>query len=359
MAIIFDGPVTPTDATVLIRTVPQPADLLLNEILPDRTIGAMEVDFSVVTRIGNTARFRAEDAPAHITPRDSLVLNRAPLVPLSGAKPVIGELEARRLYGLHNGGSPVAPLADAIYNDLENLTLDVYRRAEQARGQALGTGTFALNEGGLNGTIDYGIPTANKPTAPTLFSQTGAGGTTPADIVGYLNTLRTQYIQTNGYPPGRMWTSTSVLNFMQQNKQLQSMAVQTIGSSFQGFAGLVPTNALNAILGTFNLPGVSRVYDSRISTDGSVAGQLILPNNVILLLPPENIEVGYTAWGPTVTAQEMAQLPGVFTEDLGPEGLVGFIDQGDAFPYKKQCFVDSLMLPVITNANAIMIVTVA
>lgn len=351
MAIILDAPVSPTDLTVLTRNVPSQNQLLLNRILPDRHTLSMEVDFAVVTKTGNTARFRAFDGPAHITPRDSLVLNRAPLIPLTGAKPVISEQDAARLYNLREGGAYLESIAESIYDDVTNITLDIQRRAEQARGSVLATGTLVMNEGGLNGTLDYGVPSGNKVTAPILWSSTGT-----ADIITYLNTLRTAYIALNGYAPGGMVTSTNVLNFMQQNTKLQSMVVQQFGPSLGGFAGLITQNALNAILGAYNLPQLSFVYDTRINVDGGAGITPVLPTNIVLLLPPEGVEVGYTAWGPTVTANKL-----VGEGNLGEvaPGLAGWVDRGDEFPYKTQTFVDSLMLPVLTNANALMIVTVA
>jgi len=346
MALILDGPVTPQDATTFVRQVPTPADLLLNQILPNRVTESPEVDFNVITKTGNTARFRAADAPAHISPRDQLALNRVPLLPLTDAKPVLGELDLMRLYGLSYGQSPVAAAAESIYDDLANAALDVQRRAEQARGSALSTGTLVLAEGGLTGTIDFGVPAGNKVTAGTLWSTTAT-----SDIITFLNTQRATYIALNGFAPGGMIISTTVLNYMQQNAKLQSMAVQTIGPSLQGFAGLIPRNTINAILGTFDLPPITMVYDTKVSVDGS--NTLVMPVNLVILVPPSNVELGYTAWGPTVTARKLAGTVG-----LG-SGMVGFVDRGDEFPYKEQTFVDSLMLPVITNPNTMMILTVA
>jgi hypothetical protein len=351
MAIILDAPVTPDDLTVIVRNVPSQNDLLLQRILPDRVGPEMEVDFSVVTRTGNTARFRAFDAPAHVTPRDQMVLNRAPLVPLSAAKPVITEQEAARRYALRRQATYLENVADSIYDDVTNSTLDIQRRAEQARGAVLSTGTFVINEGGLNGTIDYGVPSGNKVTASTLWSSTGS-----ADIITQLNTIRQAYIALNGYAPGEMWLSTAVLNYLQQNTKLQSMLVQQFGPNVGGYAGLVPVPALNAILGAYNLPQVGQVYDTRINIDGGAGVTPVLPTNVVLLLPPAGISVGYTQWGPTVTANQM-----VAEGNLGESapGITAWVDRADDFPYKTQTFTDSLMLPVIKNANALMILTVA
>lgn len=349
MAIILEGPVTPDDGTIFIRNVPAQVDAqALDEILPDTYDNALEVDFTVVSRRGNTARFRSHDAPAHINPRDQLTINRAPLVPLTDSKPVLGENELARLYGLHYANDPKAALADAIYNDLESGAADVKRRAQQAKGQVLSTGTFAINEGGMNGTIDYGIPAGNKITSPTLWT------TNTFDVISFLNGVRNTYVALNGFAPGRVLTTTPVVNMLQQNTKLQSMAVQQIGTSMQGYAGLLPQNALNAIFGAFNLPAVTYICDAQVSVDG--VSTPLVPQNVFILLPPAGVEVGRMQWGPTVTAQKLATT-GAFTQTV--PGMVGFVDEADEFPYKQRTIVDSLALPAITNAYGVMILTVA
>ena len=234
------------------------------------------------------------------------------------------------------------------------LTGDVYRRAELARGSVLSTGTLALNEGGMNGTIDYGVPSGNKVTAPILWSSTGT-----ADIVSYLNTLRLQYIALNGFAPGGMVISSTILGYMQQNTKLQSMAVQQFGPNMGGYAGLLPRNALDAIFGAYNLPPIVLVYDTQVNVDApgvATAYTRVIPQNLVILLPPADQPLGYTAWGPTVTALKL-----VGEGNLGEvaPGITAFVDRADEFPYKSQTFVDSLMLPVIENANLLMIVTVA
>jgi hypothetical protein len=348
MAIVLDGPVTPQDGTVFTRLVPTPANLLLNQLLPDRPTEAQEVDFSVVTKRGRTARFRALDAPAHRSARDSLVMNRVPLLPLSDAKPVRTEQEIARLYGLTQSNNPISPAAMAIYDDLKDSTQDILRKAELARGAVLSTGTLPLNEGGLVGTLDYGVPGGNKLTAPTLWT------TLTADTISFLNTARAAYIALNGFAPGGMTTSTNVLTLMQQNTKLQSMVVQQFGPNLGGYAGLLPQDALNAILGAYKLPNLGLVYDTMVDVDGS--NTLVIPNNLVILTPPAGYELGYTAWGPTVTAQKLAA-----TGDLTvtAPGIAGFVDRGDEFPYKEQVITDSLMLPVIENPNYLMILTVA
>jgi hypothetical protein len=352
MAIVLDGPVTPDEGTLFVRNIPTPTDgSALDAFLPDVYSQSTEFDFTVLNKTGNTARFRAWDAPAHMNPRDSMVINRVPLVPLSATRPVISEQELAKLYGLAYLNDPKAATARAIYDDMDPLAKDVRRRAQQMKGQILSTGTAVINEGGLNGTVDFGVPGGNKLTAPTLWS------TITADIITFLNTARAAYIALNGFPPGKWLSSTNVLSLMQQNTNLQKMAVQSLSSGqLGGYQGLIPQSALQAILGAFNLPDPTvNICDARVSVDGT--STLLLPANVVVLGPPSDQEMGRFQWGPTVTGQKLVS-EGAISVGEAP-GLIGFVDRADEFPYKERSIVDSVGFGGVTNPNAHMILTVA
>lgn len=352
MAILLDSPLSPDEGTLIVRNVPTQTDLsALDAFLPDVYDNALEFDFTVLNRTGNTARFRAHDAPAHVNPRDMLTMNRAPLVPLSVSKPVIGEQELAKMYGLSYANDPRSALANAVYGDLAAGAADVRRRAAQAKAQVLSTGTLVLNEGGLNGTIDFGVPGGNKLTAPTLWT------TNTADIITFLNTARQAYIAANGFAPGKWLSSTNVLTLMQQNTKLQSAVLTTYGNGATGgYSGLIPQAALASILGAYNMPNPTQyVCDGRVSVDGSLT--TVLPSNVVVLGPPDDQPLGKMQWGPTVTGQKLATEGALTVGDV--PGVVGFVDRGDEFPYKERSIVDSLSLAGLTNSNALMILTVA
>lgn len=357
MAYVLDSPLSPDEGTLIVRNIPTPTDVsALDAFLPDVDDDALEFDFTILNRTGNTARFRAWDAPAHMNPRDQITMNRAPLVPLSVTKPVKGEQELARLYGLSYANDPRAALANSVYADLQAGALDVKRRAAQAKGQVLSTGTLVLNEGGLNGTIDFGVPSGNKLTAPTLWSHQ-TSGVYDADIVTFLNSARQAYIAKNGYAPGKMLTSTAVLTLMQQNAAMQKMVVQQLGSGqLGGYQGLIPQQAVASILGNYNLPNPTQyICDGYVSVDGTPT--LALPANVVVLGPPDNQALGKMQWGPTVTGQKLAQAGAL---SVGPvPGVIGFVDRGDEFPYNERSIVDGLALVGLTNANALMVLTVA
>lgn len=352
MAYVLDSPLSPDEGTLIVRNIPTPSDLTaLDAFLPDVYGDELEFDFTVLNRTGNTARFRAHDAPAHVNPRDQLTMNRAPLVPLSVSKPVVGEQELARLYGLSYANDPRAALAQSVYADLAAGAMDVKRRAAQAKGSVLSTGTLPINEGGLNGTIDFGVPSGNKLTAPTLWT------TLSADIITFLNTARAAYIAKNGFPPGKWLSSTNVLTLMQQNTKLQSAVLTTYGNGATGgYTGLIPQAALASIIGDYRMPNPTQyVCDGFVSVDGTPT--LALPANVVVLGPPDDQPLGKMQWGPTVTGQKLAAAGALSVGDV--PGVIGFVDRADEFPYKERSIVDSLALAGLTNSNALMILTVA
>jgi hypothetical protein len=158
MAIVFDGPVTPDAATLYIRSLPSPSDLLLSAIFPDRLVTKNTIDISELTRRNRTARFRAYDARLHVSERDTATLRQVKLPALSSSI-TVGEFERLQIEMTRLAGTDYSSIVDAVYDDLTNLTAEVRNRMEQARGDVLTDGklTFA-GEGQLTMEADYGVP---------------------------------------------------------------------------------------------------------------------------------------------------------------------------------------------------------
>jgi hypothetical protein len=166
MAIVFDGPVSPDALTEYVRNVPTPVNQILNQVLPDRHFTKNKIDVSVLTRRGRTARFRAFDANVHKTSRDTAVINTVKLPPLSDSISM-GELESLELELARNEGSNMQSLIEQMYDDAGNLTRNIQRRMELARGDVLTDGKFTLaGEGGLTLEADYGVPAPTSPRRP-------------------------------------------------------------------------------------------------------------------------------------------------------------------------------------------------
>lgn len=343
MAIVFDGPVTPDALTAFVREVPSPADQVLNRILPDRVLNRNTVDLSELTRTNRTARFRAFDARLHVSERDVVATKQVKLPPLSSSVSV-GEFERLQLEFARLGGTNQAAIVDAIYDDATNLTREVRARMEQARGDVLTDGKFTLaGEGNLTMEADFGVP-GNHIVAPATPWSTVASATVIADLTAWVNV----YIATNGSRPVGMMLSTRVMNFMLQNAE-----IRTLAASLAGSPGLVTRPALDAALSAFGLPPVSLVYDSNVDVDG-VTTKVIPDDRVILF--GEN--VGYTAWGITATALELAQAAETDLSFADAPGITGVVIK-EGPPFRQFTYVDAVGMPVLENPRRLLVADVA
>lgn len=346
MAIVFDGPVLPDDLTVFVREVPLPANLVLNQILPDRYVKTNRVDVGTLTKTGHTARFRAYDAPLHVGKRNVASLTTVHLPPLSDSL-TMGELERLELEFARTQGTNQAAFADAIYDDATNLTLNVQRRMEQARGDVLTDGKFTLaGEGGLTIEADYGVPAGNF-VAPVGADWDDTGS---ADIIGDENAWINAYIALNGYAPGGQWISRQTLNQMLSNSGLRTATGTVLGAS-----SLLTRGTLDAVVASHGLPPIVGVYDTQVDVDGT--STRVIPANKVIFTPPEGQELGYTAWGVSATSLELVNSNESDQSFEDAPGIVGVVEKVGP-PYRQFVFVDAVGMPVLEQPQTLMVATV-
>lgn len=346
MAIVFDGPVTPDALTTFVREVPTPADQVLNTLLPDRFFTTNTIDVAEITRTNRTARFRAYDARLHVSQRDTAVLKQVKLPPLSTSLSV-GELERLQLEFARTAGTNQRAIVDAVYNDAENLTREVQSRMEQARGDVLTDGKFTLaGEGGLFMEADYGVPGGHIVAPGILWSSTGT-----ATIIANLNAWVDVYVATNGFAPGGMVMSRTVLNYMLQNAELR-----TLNASLVGTPGLLTRPAVDSALAAYGLPPITLVYDTQVDVDG--VSTRVIPADRVIFHPPNPADLGYTAWGVSATALELLNSSRVDLSFQEAPGIVGVVEK-DGPPYREFTFVDAVGMPVLANPRLLMVADVA
>lgn len=347
MAIVYDGPVLPDDLTVFVREVPLPNLIWLHNLLPDRQVQFNRVDVGLLTKTGRTAKFRAYDGQVHRGQRDAASLTTVKLPPLSDSLSM-GELERLQIEFARTGGTNQSAFIDAIYNDGQNLTQNVQRRMELARGDVLTDGKFTLTgEGGLTMEADYGVPAGNLVTAGTLWSDH-----TNADPLADLVTWMRAYIVLNGYPPAGMTVSFNELMDLQQCAKLRTQFSSLVGSP-----SLLSPDQVRSILQTYGLPQIEQVYDSMVDVDGTPTR--VVPEGKVIFTPPDpGTNLGYTAWGLSATSLELVNDARAELTFEDAPGIVGIVDKSDAPPFRQTTFVDAVGMPVIENANALMVATV-
>jgi hypothetical protein len=343
MPIISDY-VDPAALTAFVREVPRPANQILNQFLPDRVLNDIEAVIDSVTRVNRAAKFRSYDAETPIGQRDGLTQNRVMLPPL-GQKTVLGEFERLQLERLRTGGQANQGLIDAIYNDAETNTRAVRARMELARGDVLVDGKFTLTaENGLTLETDWGVPAGNLVAPGTPWS-TVATATPLADLVSWTDT----YTALNGEPPAFALTSRSVVGNLLRNAEIRGLA-----ASLGGTPSIVTRQQLQTVLEAHALPTIIE-YDTQVNVNGT--DQRVIPADRFVMLPQDPSTLGYTAWGITAEALELAGVsnPTIAFDDA--PGLIGVVlKEGD--PVRTWTKVTGVGMPVIVDPNRLMVADV-
>lgn len=353
MALIYDL-IDPQTLQGFVRALPQP-DLTLSSWLPNQEVP--DIEFSYTKALagpdGNllydedAAYYRAFDTEAPIARRSGTANQfsaqpklRGQIPPLS-LKIRLGEEERLRMDALRTGN--FGPIIDQIFDDVARLTRAIQARVELARAQAITTGTVTIAENGVTGFMDFGMPSGNKPVAPTVWTDPAA--LVIDDALGW----QQYYINTNGEPPAHFLCSSRVISALLRNTQIKNLA-----------GGLAPTpnivtpETVAAVFRAYGLP-VPEAYDVRLKVEG--VAQRLMPENMMLIMPRQgDARLGKTFYGVTAEALEL-QAEGKIVARQAP-GLVAVIDK-TFDPVSTWTKVAGVAVPVLTGPSLIMPVTVA
>ncbi|RBO87968.1 major capsid protein [Nocardia puris] len=341
MSLIFDGPVTPDDATFFVRQVPTPSDHLLAKFVPDRLVQEQTIRLANATRVNRTASFRAFDGNIPQLERDFVSTREVDLLPMSvqGSK---GELERLMLEKARQDGGNSAAIIQAIYDDLEAGVRAIRNRVEVARGELLSTGKITLDENGIQLTADYQVPEHHF-VAPAVPWTSVAEATIVTDLTGWVEL----YIADVGAPPSGMIISRRTGGLIQRNAEFKAYS-----HSIAGTPQIVSRSIVNSVLDDFNLPPISAVYDTVINVGG--VDRRVIPEDRVIFLPPSGSPFAHVAWGITATALELVSAAQTDMAFADAPGLVGVVVKSGP-PYKETTVVDSLLLPVLERPEALMV----
>ena len=343
MAIFFDAPVEPDALTAFVREVPTPSNLRLTQLFGEpRQLDTNTVDFAEIVRTNRTARFRSFDGRIHVSERDVGSEKRVKLLPLSTSLSM-GEYERLQLEFARTGGTNQQALANSIYNDGENLTREVLNRMEQAWGDVLSDGKLTIDENGFQGEADFGVPAGNLVTPAGDPWPTVATADALTDLVTWVDA----YIALNGFPPGAILTSQKITRLMQRNSEIIN-AVS--GAAAQRTR--VNSEELNDLFSSESLPPLLPPYDTNVDVDGVTTR--VINEDLLLFLPPNISDLGYTAYGVSATALELVDSNRSDMSFEEAPGIVGVVEKTGP-PYRAFTYVDAVGMPILANAKLLMI----
>jgi hypothetical protein len=344
MSIFFDAPVPPEALTAFVREVPTPAGLGLSTMFPPRFLNSNTVDFAEIVRTNRTARYRSFDGRIHVSSRDTGSEKRVNLLPLSTSLSM-GEYERLQLEFARNGGTNQQALANAVYNDAQNLTREVQNRLEQAWGDVLTDGKLTINENGFVGEADFGVPSNHIVSTGTSWATVGS-----ADVLDDLIAWVDVYIATNGFAPGSIQTSQRVMRLMQTNAQLVGAIAGTTSGRTR-----VNLNEINDLLASEGIPQFRAPYDTLVDVDGT--STRVLADDKLLMFPPNIADLGYTAYGLSATALELVNSNVADLSFQNAPGIVGVVEKTGP-PYRQFTYVDAVGMPILANAKLLLVADV-
>jgi len=344
---IIDDFIQPEVLTGFVREVPQPSNLMLAQFLPDRQIGNVEAAIDQVTRTNRAAQFRSWDAEVPVGQRDSFARSKIKLPPL-GEKLPVAEQETLMLERVRTGGDNRNGYIEAIYDDATILTGNVRRRMELARGDVLVDGKFTLaGENHLTLEADFGVPVGHLTTAATAWSN-HTNATPLQNLKAWIDT----YVDANGERPGKIVTSNTVINNLLLIDEIRDLFNR--GTTLTGGPNLLTPVQLNQVLQAYGIPPLIE-YNTKINVEGS--NVRVIPEDRLIMLPENALDLGYTAWG--VTAESLALAtgdnPGLTFSEL--PGLVGVVmKSGD--PVQTWTKVAAVGMPLITDPKRLFVAEV-
>lgn len=343
MPIVFDAPVSPDALTAFLRQVPLPAEDTLTPLFPTEFSDSNTIDWSEIISTNRTARFRSFDGRIHVSDRDGVSDKRVAMPPLSDSLNM-GEYERLQLEFARTGGTRTGALANAIYNDGEILTRNVRNRMRQAIGDVLTDGKLTINENGYQGEADYAVPGGHLITAGTAWSNVAA-----LALDNLLSAVDT-YVAANGFAPGGILASSDIFRAMRVNTQLINTAVGSAAGRSR-----INMEELVDVLGSEDLPTTFIRCDDRVDVDG--VSTRVIPNDRLVLLPPDPADLLAVRYGLTATALELvdSNLAELSFEDA--PGIVGVVEKVGP-PYRQFTFVDAVGMPYLKDGRRLMVLDV-
>lgn len=276
---------------------------LMGEVLfPEQKIDALEIEMlKGANNLPVAASVHSFDTETEIASREGINAAIQDLA-LIKRKQKISEKELIVLNAPRSNQEEKQVIA-RIFNDVDGLVNGVRARVEALRMEALGTGKIVLNENGVKGTINFGVPSGQQ-SAKTWLSGTPK---ILEDITDMVNAVVTG----SGFRPTRVLTSQKILNAILKDERIRKAMY---GVNSEKVANL---NDLNQLLVSQGLPKIA-TYDGMYRTQdakGAYVTKRYFKEDSFVLMPEGKL--GDTFYGLTAEEVRLRNTPGVDIEMFG------------------------------------------
>lgn len=300
------------------------------QLLPARPIEDLEWAYIVGAKgVPVMAEVVDYSSPAPIRSRRGEVrLVQGNLLAIKRKYPVDVKLLAKLERILRSRFTPreYAQAISEMYDDVDRVIRNILARQEWMRWKVLTTGRLEYtDEAGMTVELDYGLP-ADKNVKYVNVGWSDPNNSKPiSDLIAFCDAFEEEY----GVRPARAVCRRSVYSYL-----LQSAESKEYFFGHSEVARPLSPAEFNELLASFNLPGFA-VYNVKVAEEDPRTGQVteeeLIPDDLVVLLPPSNVELGFLAVGPTPTEIMNAAGYGDLVSRLErrPECLVRIYKEGE------------------------------
>lgn len=241
-------------------------------------------------------------------------------------------MDVETLYGIQRAGrsGAAAEYKAAVrkaFNDTDRVIRNIVARHEHIRWQALTTGLVSYSDGsGIVVNLDYGFPAATNTFYANVDWEDTVNATPLTDLMAACDTME----QTWGVRPARAVARRKDWSRLLRNaKEAQLWSHGTDQKDRP-----LMQSELNAILSEMDLPSFV-IYETKVRQEDpqtkAVTELDLLPEGMILLLPPGNVAVGESLIGPTPTEvwNTDGYADGIIRTETRPELVVRIYKEGN------------------------------
>lgn len=280
------------------------------------------------------------DTEAHIASRPAL--ERVTVEKLF-IKEKINQTESLRM-AQENGITNDSALIDYVYNDWARLAEMVRCRTEVAKMEVLSSGKMTINENGLNFSVDFGVPNANKAFTIDVSSPTN-------DVLAQILAV-VEYARDKGMTISGMVTSSKVISKLLIN---EGISKALYGSA--GVGAIVTRSQLSGLFG--ELFGFTDIrtndarYNRETKTGAKTPTRFFAENKISFLASYNGLQnFGVGLWG--VTPEELTL--GAWTDKSAEQfiTLTQWVEQDPTAVWSK---ASGLFVPVLPNPEGLYIAT--
>lgn len=195
-----------------------------------------------------------------------------------------------------------------IFDDVGNMVDAVSTRVKAMSAEALSTGQLAINENGINITVDYGMTEDQKETLTPATDTWDVDGVNPLE---HIFDWTDHVVSTTGVTPTRVLTSRRVVSTLMRSTALRQ-AIYGMNAD-----RVISLTDINELMTQQGLPRIA-IFDGQYRTqeaDGTLTARRYIADNKFILMPPG--PVGEQVFGPTAEELELAGKAGVELSNVG------------------------------------------